>query len=297
MTLSSQFGLLRGPSLISVTGKYHGLGNRLRSVLGGYTLAKFEGRRFGYVWPTDKNFGAGLNDLWDFKMPTVPVNVSRLFTHAYPYRNHTLDWHSSQVREERLWQIKTAHALHLPSECPPWESELRKLTPTAPVAAYVNKTSAEQSSSPFPYIGVMIRTNPISHELTLRHSPLDWYITRMREIRAMWPGVPFYIAADTPDAFRVASAAIEGCFGQADKGKYNSREAVSASVGDLYMLASSVHVLGPYYSSFPELAQLMAGSDLCLETSMSPAEFRLENRHSLTLPPNPLRPFTRAPMA
>lgn len=297
MTIGSQFQLLHGPAIIAAAGRHHGLGNRLRAVIGSYALSKFEGRRFGYSWPTGKHFGARLDDLWNFTPPTVPASLSRLIAHTYPYRNHTLDWKTPGIKQERVWQIKTAHALHLPEKCPTWESELRKLTPTPSVVEYVGAAAIGPRSERSPYVGVMIRTNPISHELTLKHSPLNWYLSRMREIREFWPDVPFYIAADTPEAFHIASTSIGGCFGRADKGRYNSRAAIISSVGDLYMLAGSVHVLGPYYSSFPELAQLMAGPGLRLETSMTSVDLKLQGASTLTMPPSPLRPFDRSPLS
>src|SRR4029453_4160491 len=61
--------------VVGVTGRYHGLGNRMRVVLGAQALARFEGRSFRYVWPTGRGFGARLDALWEVHAPRWPTIV------------------------------------------------------------------------------------------------------------------------------------------------------------------------------------------------------------------------------
>ncbi|GAA4656774.1 hypothetical protein [Arthrobacter cryoconiti] len=281
------------PALIAVTGKYHGLGNRVRVVLGCRTLAQAEGRSFAYTWPTGPTFGARLDQLWEFDAPVVPLPVSRLLALRSPYVNHSLDWLDADARTQRLWQIRTPHAIVLPTNLPSWETELRKLTPTKEVIRLIESAANDGPSVHRGYVGVMIRTKSNAHALTLKHSPLEWYLERMSQLRVMWPDVPFYVCADTPEAFLRAQQAFSGCFGTEDKGKYNSLSALRASVADLYMLAGSSHLLGPHYSSFPELAQLLAGAKLRLETSMTPEQEVPTTTSGLSVAANPTRPFER----
>lgn len=291
--LSGLKAVTESPALIAVTGKYHGLGNRVRVVLGCRTLAKAEGRSFAYTWPTGPSFGARLDELWEFNEPVVPLPVSKLLALRRPYFNHSLDWLDATARTQRLWQIRTPHAIVLPTNLPSWETELRKLKPAQEVIRLIEGAAYSGPSVQRGYVGVMIRTNSNAHELTLKHSPLEWYLERMSQLRTMWPDVPFYVCADTPEAFLRARQEFSGCFGTADKGKYNSLTALRASVADLYMLAGSSHLLGPHYSSFPELAQLLAGSKLRLETSVTPVQEVPTTTSGLSVAANPMRPFER----
>lgn len=286
---------LRSRAVLAFTGKYHGLGNRVRVVLGSQVLARSENRAFVYTWPTGAHFGARFDQLWMFDAPSVPAMFSRALAYRFPYLDNELHWLDDGAREQRLWQIRTPHAIVLPPDCPPWETELRALAPTAPVATQIRHAFASGPAGR-PYVGVMIRTNSNAHEQTLTCSPLEWYLARMREIREIWPDVPFYVSADTPDAFVAVNRAFTGCFGAADKGAYNSEKALIASVVDLYMLAASSHLLGPHYSSFPELAQLLAGPQLRLETSMTPRETSFIGLEVLSTAADPVRPFDRHPV-
>jgi hypothetical protein len=51
---------------------------------------------------------------------------------------------------------------------------------------------------------------------------------------------------------------------------------LQAAVADLYLLAGSCHILGPHYSSFPELARHLSDDAIALETSTSAPETRFE---------------------
>lgn len=284
--------VLRGPSILSVTGRYHGLGNRLRAVLGAYSLAQYDNRRFAYTWPVGKEFGSHFHDLWEFDALAAPTALPSLLRPLYPWRDHTLQWRQASAGRQRIWQIRTAHALRLPSGCTPWAEQLRSLQPVAGIRSDIAKFYNQHFVGK-PYIGIMIRTNPIAHAETLRHSPLEWFLTRMTQIRDLHPKIPFYISADTSEAFRTVNNKFDGCFGLEEKGPYNSAPALAGSVLDLYMLAGSSHLIGPYYSSFPELAQSLAGPDLVLETSMTPQNTMLRRGTQLTSPVDPLKPHQR----
>ena len=284
--------LLRTPAVLAVTDKHHGLGNRVRAVLGARVLAAAEGRSFAYTWPTGKQFGARFDDLWDFDAPLVGTTASRLAARRFPYRDNQLRWLDGPARSQRLWQIRTPHALVLPPLCPPWESELRALVPSLAVQRGIHRAAARAGSGA-PVVGVMIRTHTNAHQETLKHSPLAWYLGRMREIHDIWPEVQFYVCADTPAAFLEVARMFPRCLGTANKGPYNSKAALTASVVDVYMLASSAHLLAPHYSSFPELSARLAGPQLRLETSLTGPASALASRDGCTFAPNPLQPSAR----
>ena len=278
--------------VVAVTDRYHGLGNRMRVVLGAQALARFEGRSFRYVWPTGRAFGARLDELWEFHARRWPTAMSRALERSFPYRDAGLEWIDDAARRERVWQIRTPHALALPPGAPSWQASLRALQPVERIRRRILELSA--ASAGRPYLGVMIRTHSVSHDATLRESPVEWYLDRIEEIRSERPDLGLYVAADTDAAFVQVARRFPDCVGQTDKGAYNSRPAVQAAVADLYLLAGSCHILGPHYSSFPELSRYLSGTAVALETSTSAPSTRFEAQSELTVG-TPLRPELRSP--
>ncbi|MGC5172281.1 hypothetical protein ACPW96_16400 [Micromonospora sp. DT81.3] len=279
--------------VIAFTGKYHGLGNRLRVTLGARSLARWAGRDFAYTWPTGRRFGARFDELWKFGERRISPTWSRMLSLRHPYRKADLDW-LDDAGSDRTWQIRTAHALHLPDGATPWGEELQSLEPVDVIADRV-RAFRDRHLAGEPYIGVMVRAHPVSNVQTLEHSPLHWYIDRMRELRAERPGVRFFLSADAEPAQAEVIAAIPGTVALDDKGGYNTKAALVSSVVDLYLLAGAGHLIAPHYSSFPHVAQKLAGPGLLLETSMTGPETRLEGRETLPIAADPLRPWSRTP--
>lgn len=265
----------------------------MRVVLGGQALAEFEGRAFAYVWPTGRSFGARLDQLWEYHERRWPAGFSRALTPIYPYRDASLDWIDDAARQARVWQVRTPHALALPNGAIAWQAALRALQPVEGIRNRILDLSREPSLTQ-PYLGVMIRAHSVAHDATLRSSPVEWYLDRIEEIRAARPELGLYAAADTDAAFARVADRFPGCAGQTDKGAYNSRSALQASIVDLYLLAASSHILGPHYSSFPELARHLSGSAVALETSLSDPSTRFEVQGELSVGA-PLRPEHRSP--
>lgn len=281
--------------VIAHTRKYHGLGNRVRAVLGARVLAREEGRDFAYVWRVGRAFGARFDELWDVPDRRLPGPVSQALTPLYPFRdNDARAWVDDDARRARVWQVRTPHALVLPESMPDWTEDLRALRPAAEVEDRL-RTFDSAHLGGRPYVGVMLRTHPFSHAQTLEASPVEWYVDRLMAIRRDHPLVTFFVSADTAEALDRIQAAVPGCVGLNDKGAYNSRRALQSSVVDLYLLAASAHVIGPHYSSFTELAQNLAGPGVRLETSRTPPEAALESG-PLTRAVDPVRPHVREPV-
>lgn len=286
--------MTRSGWVIAHTRKYHGLGNRVRVTLGARVLARYEQRRFGYVWPVGTWFGARFDDLWEIDDRVVPAPASRAIALRYPFHDNDVPGWIEAARGQRVWQIRTPHALVLPAGAPSWTSELQSLRPAATVRETVHRFRDRRLGEQ-PYVGVMVRTHEHSHAETLQASPLEWYVERLTEIRQQRPELGFFVSADTPEGLRRLQDAVPGCVGLTDKGSYNSRQALQSSVADVYLLAGSVHLIAPHYSSFPELAQHLAGPRLRLETSRTGPETTFESG-PLTTAADPLRPWERAPL-
>lgn len=280
--------LLRRPSLVAVNRPTHGLGNRLRSVLGAESLAVVEGRRFAYCWPVGSAFGAHMADLWDYRPPTVGPATVRALSARYPLRDHTAEWRPAE-RRRRVWQIRTAQPLELPPDAVPWTDRLRALTPTDEIAGRITGWF-DQHLAGRPYVGVMVRAHDVSHAESRRHSPVEWFVTRMQEIRAARPDVGFFLSCDVPEVQDDIIRRVPGTTGQVDKGPYNSAAALKSATVDLYLLAASAHLLAPHYSSFPELAAYLADGRVALETSRTEPSSAFEQQTAVTVVRDPLRP-------
>ncbi|MFP7760253.1 hypothetical protein [Marisediminicola sp. LYQ85] len=289
--MTSLIGAFRRRSLVAVTGVRHGLGNRVRVVLGCRSLARAEGRAFFYTWTTGADFGATMDELWSFNERTMSRSAARALAVRFPYRDNTLEWLDDAARADRVLQIKTPHALVLPAGAVPWDHDLRALRP---VGAIVDRVRAIHKSSlaPQPYVGVMIRSHQNSHAATRETSPVEWYVRRMKEIREVEPDMRFFVSADTEEARAFVSEQVPGTVSQSDKGAFNSAAGLRSAVADLYLLASSTRLLGPHFSSFPELAQKLAGDGMVLETPMSTPE-PFDRTTALTVVEDPSRPSVR----
>lgn len=278
------------PSIVAYNGYDAGLGNRVRVVLGAKSLANLERREFYYVWPTGHLFGPKLSDLWQFKGKTIPRSFSRALSRVFPYEDQTLEWLNDAKRREHVWQIRTGSPLALPAAAQSWQDEFRALTPVQQISEIVT-SFFDENLRDTPYVGVMIRAHSVAHPKTRSASPVDWFVSRMREIQASAPTTRFYVSCDVPSVQEQVMADIPHCVGLTDKGSYNSTAGVRSAVADLYLLASSGHLLGPHWSSFVHLAEHLAGDRLTLETAMTP-ELAL-NRRDVSLVKDPLVPSAR----
>jgi hypothetical protein len=111
-----------------------------------------------------------------------------------------------------------------------------------------------------------------------------------RAITALLPVILFFISCDVPEVAAQIVSAVPGAVTQTDKGEYNSVAGVQASVADLYLLAGSAYLVGPYYSSFIELASYLAAGQLTVE---NPVEMHGDGVLQTASGPDPLRPATR----
>jgi hypothetical protein len=267
----------------------HGLGNRVRLVMSSRVLARLEGRSFCYAWPTGEAFGAELTDLWEFDERQVPAWASTILARWYPYRDERLAWIDDSARRSLLWQIRSAREVVLAEGAGDWRRDFGRLTPAASVADAVRAFFAARLAGA-PYVGVMVRSHAVSHRKTREHSPVEWFISRMAEIARAQSDVRFFLACDDPAVQETILARFPTCVAQSDKGAYNSRRAVKAAVSDLYLLASSAYLLGPYWSSFVHLARYLSDRTVPVETSRTgrPADWRKAG--NLGVVADPVRP-------
>lgn len=271
--------------VVAQTVPHLGLGNRVRSVLGVRELARHEDREFAYSWPVGSAFGARFDELWQVEDRVVPFTPLRGLGLLGRYRDGRLGWLDDRARRDPLWIVRTAHELPDPG----WRDTFRALRPVAQVADRVEAEFSDRLAGRA-YVGVMIRAHAVSHQQTQQHSPVSWYVDQMRALREADPDLDFFVSCDVPEVQRRVQQEFDRCHGLTDKGSYNSPQALRAAVIDLYLLAGAQHLLGPHYSSFPELALYLAGSHLRLQTSLSGSAFDpAETRRLVTDPLSPSR--------
>lgn len=278
--------------LVAYNGMSTGLGNRVRVVLSSQILAEREHRELLYVWPTGREFGPTFTQLFNFEGGrAIPRSASRLLSRLHPYRDASLAWLDDERRRERVWQIRTGAPLDLPAGYPTWGERLRELRPAPDVASRINELYSTELAGE-PYVGVMIRAHEVSHPETKQASPVDWFVSRMASIRRARPDVRFFICCDVPEVQERVMQTFGGCVGQRDKGGYNTVEGVKSSLVDLYLLASSHHLVAPHFSSFIHMAQHLAGDVVPIETSRT-GDVEPVGLASLGAVADPLRPWSR----
>ena len=293
-------------ALLVYTGRKDGLGNRVRALLSAQELARVEDRDLYYVWSTDQYFGPRMDELWHFDEGTA---VSRLTSRALMplarLRQPKGVQLTSALRRAHLWQIHS-HGLPITWEDPswkggaaegaartgprPWTERLRELTPVDEIADQV-RSLYDAHLRGRPYVGIQVRTHAVSHAKTIESSPVEWFANRMRQIRADHPDVPFFLSCDTPEAQEQLAGEFDGCVFLTDKGGYNTIEGVRSGLVDLYLLASSQHLIGASFSSFVEMAVFLCDGVVPFERPDQPLEGELSL--SLGLAEDPLRPARR----
>lgn len=275
--------------LVAANISYAGLGNRMRFTLSALSLAHATGREFLYAWPQTEEFRPPLTRLWDFGETEITVQEASAIARDYPYSRRVEDL-PGDAGELETWCLRSGDTLTTPEGSLTWAERFRGLTPAEDIRDKVRGLHAEHFAGR-PYVGVSIRAHEKSHSKTLEHSPVEWYVGRMSEMRAMNPDMKFFISCDVPEIQERIIREFPGSFGQDDKGGYNSAEGVVASVVDLYLLAASNYMLVPYWSSFPNMAWELAGRTIAKETSRAGKM----NINPLTVPLaiDPLKPSAR----
>ena len=279
-------------SLLIYTGRKDGLGNRVRALLSAQVLAEREDRDLYYVWSTDKYFGPAMDDLWEYDGGrSVPRLLSRALTPVHGFKQPGPTTITDAMRDEHLWQIRShGQPVTWDEDMRDWTEDLRALRPVPRIADRINAVF-DESLRGRPYVAVQVRSHAVSHAKTVETSPIEWFENRMREVRAEFPDVTFYLSCDTPEAQARLFAEFDNCVTLTDKGGYNTVEGVSSAITDLYLMGSAQHLIAPAYSSFPNTAIYLANWAIPFERPNEP----LEGPMTLDLPltPDPLRPSER----
>ncbi|ADU47656.1 hypothetical protein [Intrasporangium calvum] len=247
------------PAMVAVNAPWAGLGNRIRFTLSAQAVAEAEGRHFYYSWHVGSHFGAALTDLWQYEAVRVPAE-------GMPADLTEADDLTS-LRDRDLWCVRSGSAIRGDGTEREWSEIFASLQPVAELAERISRFRRE--FLPGPYVGVQIRVNEKTHAKTLAASPVSWFTTRMREMITDQPETRFFLSCDEPEVQSAILSEFPMTVALGDKGQYNTFEGIRSSVVDLHLLAGARHLLGPYWSSFVEMAWLHSGRQQALETSRS----------------------------
>lgn len=256
-----------------------GLGNRLRALVTGQVWARLAGRSLRVVWPVDHRFGAPLADLFDIDVASLAEFPSRVAARIGGGYQSVADVRLDDPR--RALFVLSGGVFTVDGRMGiPLRPLFARLKPTQAIAGRVRSVATWTQ----PTIGVMIRASNLAHENTLYHSPLEWYLQRMAELRSQDPGVMFFLSTDSPGVSATVHATFDGVIEQQHKSSYNSREGVADAVVDLYCLAGTTYILGAHYSSFSDTAGLLAGHR-AYETSRLPSPVAWSERRQVMTSP------------
>lgn len=276
--------------LIVASRPLHGLGNRVRLVLSGQALAAATKREFDYYWPIGRGFGSRFTDLWQYQ-PSISPLASGALRIISPFRDPK-SLTNEAAATAPIWHLRSGSVLPLPPQAPDWHQALADLKLNPALAAEVRRLHNEAFGDQ-PYVGVMVRAHEVAHEQTKLHSPLSWYVERMQEMRREHPDLRFFLSCDTPAAEAELRDKFQGSVSQLKSGEYNTAKAIQEAVIDLYLLASSAHILAPHYSSFPELSHFLTLGQVPLETSVGESYAKVRPPLRLSTAPDPTRPSQR----
>lgn len=266
-----------------------GLGNRMRVYCGGLSIARELDVPFRYHWPTGRKFAPTLADLWHPQGRAVGRLGDAVARLRGPSFDEKLD--GFDPRGDSPIYIKTKHALNLPGGYASWGASLRSLVPVSAVERRVREVWEHELAGE-PYVGVMVRAHRMAHDKTKAVSTPHTYFERIAQIRDWWPDVRLFVSSDAVEASDEIEQRFGGTVVVRDKGEYNSIAGVQSAVVDLYLLASSTAIVGPYWSSFTPMAAHLGGG-LSLEDAKTPESQRFAATDRRSVVDDPLRPWER----
>lgn len=143
------------------------------------------------------------------------------------------------------------------------------------VRRLIDANSEQMRAVGAPWIGLSIRTQH-AHRETVAHSPVQWFADRLREIRAQFPQVSYFLSADAEGVAHELTRLTGLQFLQtAKKWDYNGVSGVQEAMADLHTLATCNYLLLSHLSSFSDMAAQLSAHPGAWETSRASGQVQL----------------------
>jgi hypothetical protein len=246
-----------------------GLGNRVRALLSAANIADELDRDFYFSWKRDANFKTSSSAVWKFP----GAELSGLAGMPLGLRWGTQDPYSMGLPSRRVLVFRTPHAIESIPTQKSWQDRFRELRLPPERAAEIERFYVAELSGTR-YVGVMVRASVTAHPKTRDTSPPQWFLDRMRQLRDEDSDIEFFLSCDHIPTTTWLTENISGVHSFPKQGLNDSRQGIIEAASDLYLLSGSSGLLGPYWSSFVDLAQALRPS-LALETPKSDTAERL----------------------
>jgi hypothetical protein len=246
-----------------------GLGNRVRALLSAANIADELDRDLYFSWKRDANFKTSSSAVWKFP----GTELGGFAGMPLGLRWGTQDPYSTALPNNRVVVFRTPHAIESVPTQKSWQDRFRELQLPPERAAEIERFYVAELSGTR-YVGVMVRASATAHPKTRDTSPPQWFLERMKQLRDEDSDIEFFLSCDDAPTTTWLTENLSGVHSFPKQGRNNSRQGIIEATSDLYLLSGSSGLLGPYWSSFVNLAQALRPS-LTLETPNSVAAERL----------------------
>lgn len=241
-----------------------GLCNRMRTICGAASLANKIHGELKVIWTKDASLNIAFGEIFEsFPYKVIEVQLNSL---QYKLLYH---WYKDVCRYKILddaWIYKFARGKHFDTWCKLmdqrgffiissadilFDGDYKIFKPNSRTLQMLNTVCCDKST-----IGIHIRRT--DNEMSIKHSPTQLFLRRVREELHANPDAKFYFATDDP----VEEEQFLSEFGdhilvyKKHSLDRNDPMAIKDAVIDLYNLSQCRKILASYYSSFSDVAAL-----------------------------------------
>lgn len=242
-----------------------GLCNRMRTIAAATVLAELLGRKMVVVWASDATLNASFRSLFKplpFKVFDVKLKsfCQRLIWHfctkILRYKVYDDKWiyDNARGKDFSTWKKLIGGGIYLYAS-----SDIFISQGEYSIFKITEEIKQQTLHSHNGIIGIHIRRT--DNEMSIKHSPTELFINKIRQELQQNPTQQFYLATDD----EVEEQRIKQMFHdniivyKKQSLDRNDPVAIRDAVIDLYNLAHCKKIYGSYYSSFSDIAALWGG--------------------------------------
>ena len=241
-----------------------GLCNRMRTICGAASLAcKIHGE-LKVIWTMDGSLNIGFSEIFEsFPCKVYEVQLSslkyKLLYHWYKdicrYKILDDEWVNKYARGKHFdtWSNLIGHRgnLIISSSDILFDGDYKMFIPNNRTLQTLNTVCCNSNT-----IGIHIRRT--DNEMSIKHSPTQLFLGKVREELHANPDAKFYLATDDPVEEERFLSEFGDCILVYKKHSFDRNDpiAIKDALIDLYNLSQCKKILASYYSSFSDVAAL-----------------------------------------